>query len=139
MKNILKDLQDFQNIISELIDLDSVGFKSREIQKWVQKEKVLIVVSREEGRYYGYTIRIMNKLTDGYCVEFCMDTNSLGDIIPEENRFRISLHMDVYDVGSLLVSLEQKLAVEEIAVREEVIFRYKSEDIRKILYGEDCE
>ena len=139
MKDTIRDLKDFQNIISELINSDSTGFKSKEIQKWVQKEKVLIVTSREEGRYYVYAIRIVKKDIDGYCVQFTMNTNSFGGVIPKEYRFHISLHMSVYDVGSLLISLEQKLAVEQIAVREETIFHYKPEDIRKILYGENYE
>ena len=139
MKDTIRNLQDFQNIISELIDLDSAGFKSKEIEKWIQKEKVLIVTSREEGRYYVYTIRIIKKDTSGYCVQFIMNANSFGGVIPKEYMLYISLHMTVYDVGSLLISLEQKLAVEQIVVREETVFHYKPEDIRKILYGEDCE
>lgn len=139
MKDAMKALQEFQEIISELFNLDSAGFKDKEIQKWIKKEKVVIVTSREPGRYYVYRIRIVKKDTCGYCVEFYMIVNSRGETIPKEVRFCITLHMDVCDVGFLLLSLEQKLAVEEIDVREETVFHYKPEDIRGILYGEDCE
>ena len=135
----MRDLQDFQNIISELIDLDSAGFKNDEIQKWLEKARVLIVTSHESGRFYVYTIRIVKKDTRGYYVEFCMNVNSLGEIIPKELRFRISFHMKICDIGLLLISLEQKLAVEDIDVREDIVFYYHSEDIRKILYGENYE